>query len=118
MTDLQFKQLLRRTALAQREFSGLLEQAEAEYERRYGANPSDAGDDSWIDALTGACGKARIPTLDEVDEGARMSGLSRVDTSNEPMSHACLQPSEEDPDAERKGQPCGCERIHPEKRYT
>ena len=79
MTDPQFEKLLARTAKAQRKYNSLLILCEQEYERRYGSYPSDVDDDSWIDSLHGAGGMANELTVEEVDKGAKMSGLSRID---------------------------------------
>ena len=79
MTDYQFQRLLDRTAAAQRKFHRYLKASEAEYERRYGAHPSDVDDDQWIDSLTGGCGEAKNVTVAEVDGFAVNCGLSRID---------------------------------------
>ena len=76
MTDRQFQKLIDRSAAAQRKFQRLLKAAEAEYERRYGANPSDVDDDQWIDSMHGACGEAQGMKVAEVAESARMCGLN------------------------------------------
>ena len=76
MTDRKFQSLLDRTAAAQRKFQTLLREAEAEYARRYGANPSDVDDDEWIDAMTGGCGLAQGMTVAETAQSARNSGLN------------------------------------------
>jgi len=76
MTDRKFQSLLDRTAAAQRKFQTLLKEAEAEYEHRYGANPSDVDDDEWIDGMTGGAGLAAGMTIEEVEKGARNSGLN------------------------------------------
>ncbi len=79
MNDDLFQSLLNRTSAAQRKFQTLLDKAEAEYKRRYGANPSDVDDDAWIDALTGSCGEAMNITVAQVEEGATLSGLTRIE---------------------------------------
>ena len=71
MNDLRFQALIDRTAAAHRKYHKLLAMAEREYERRYGANPSDLDDDQWIDSLHGACGAARGITVSAVAESAR-----------------------------------------------
>lgn len=71
---------MERTAAAQRKYTMLLREAEDEYERRYGANPSDVDDDRWIDALGSGCGDARALSVAEVEEGVRMSGLNYFDS--------------------------------------
>lgn len=76
MKNKQFTALLKRTARAGNKFLELKKQAEDEYERRYGANPSDVDDDNWIDSMTGSCGKLDDDhTAELVDDGARASGL-------------------------------------------
>lgn len=49
MTNSQFTKLLRRLANAMNRYGALLIEAEKEYERRYGINPSDEDNDMWID---------------------------------------------------------------------
>jgi hypothetical protein len=71
MTDAKFTKLLRRAAVAQNKALRLREQAEAEYERRYGKNPSDADDDQWIDSMTGSNGMCNEDiTAEDVEKGA------------------------------------------------
>jgi hypothetical protein len=73
MTDAKFQKLLNDTATAQRKFGSLLKQAEEEYERRFGSNPSDWDDDFWIDSLHGACGDAAAAlTVEEVARNAKL----------------------------------------------
>jgi hypothetical protein len=71
MTDKQFTALLQRTARAYNKYKPLLDAAEKEYERRYGDNPSNRDDDSWIDALHGGNGLCKESlTAAEVHESA------------------------------------------------
>jgi hypothetical protein len=73
MTNAKFQKLLTATAAAQRKFGSLLKQAEEEYERRFGSNPSDWDDDFWIDSLHGACGDAAAElTVEQVTESAKL----------------------------------------------
>jgi len=51
MTDKQFQKLIDRCVKAAKLHHALLQDAEAEYERRFGFNPSDVDDDFWIDSL-------------------------------------------------------------------
>jgi len=51
MTDKQFQKLIDRCVKAAKLHYALLQDAEAEYERRFGFNPSDVDDDFWIDSL-------------------------------------------------------------------
>lgn len=79
MTDARFTKLLDRAAAAGRKHGQLLEKAEAEYERRYGKNPSDADDDQWIDAMTLAGGQPVGLTAAEVERHAiSYAGLKRI----------------------------------------
>ena len=57
MSDKQFQALINRTWKVKQQFYVLLETSEAEYERRYGSNPSDIDDDSWIDTMHQPGGK-------------------------------------------------------------
>lgn len=70
MSDKQFEALIRRCAEAYNRYKPLLDAAEAEYERRYGCNPSDCDDDYWIDSLHGACGAASPITVEEIERSA------------------------------------------------
>jgi hypothetical protein len=78
MTDKAFEALIRKTADAYNKYRPLLMAAEAEYERRYGASPSDVDDDQWIDSLHGAGGDASYRTVAQIDEGAKLCGLERL----------------------------------------
>lgn len=49
MTDRKFQDLLDRLSTANEKYSRLRNEAEAEFERRFGANPSDVDCDPWID---------------------------------------------------------------------
>jgi len=72
MTDKQFNQLLKKTAKAGNKYLTLYRQAEHEYERRYGDNPSDIDDDFWIDSLTCAAGKMKEGvTVKEIENVGR-----------------------------------------------
>jgi hypothetical protein len=84
MTDKQFQALIDRTSNAQNRFRRLLKQAEAEYERRYGFQPSDADDDQWIDGVAGGCGEAGGMTVEQVAESARSCAESNSDSPNPP----------------------------------
>ena len=72
MTDKQFTELLKKVANAGNEYIRLYHLAEEEYERRYGANPSDIDDDSWLDwfALAGGiCSDDK--TAEDVDNARK-----------------------------------------------
>ena len=51
MTDAEWKRLIERAGKARRNAEELRKQAEAEYVRRFGENPSDLDDDWWIDTM-------------------------------------------------------------------
>lgn len=51
MTDRQFELLIHRAIGAATKANILRRQAEEEYERRFGTNPSDCDDDNWIDVV-------------------------------------------------------------------
>ncbi len=51
MTDKEFFNLIKKTHKVCRQHRILLQEAEVEYERRFGNNPSDVDDDSWIDVM-------------------------------------------------------------------
>lgn len=71
MTDSQFTKLLRRTAIAGNKFLALRREAEDEYERRYGIDPSSADDDGWIDSMTGSSGELdEENTAEKVEQSA------------------------------------------------
>lgn len=71
MKNSDFTKLLQRTARAMTKAQELQRTAEAEYERRYGVNPSDADDDHWIDSLSGAGGDCNDKiTWRDVDKAA------------------------------------------------
>ena len=53
MIDAAWKRLIDRTIAAHRKADKLRRLAELEYEKRYGANPSDVDDDWWIDTIIG-----------------------------------------------------------------
>lgn len=53
MNDANWKRLIARASAAYREAMSLRCAAEDEYERRYGVNPADVGDDWWIDTMEG-----------------------------------------------------------------
>lgn len=78
MKDKQFQRLIERVADAYNRYKPLLDKAEAEYERRYGCNPSDHDNDAWIDSLHGACGAASAMTVEEVEQTARECGPART----------------------------------------
>lgn len=74
MTDKEFQTKLRRTARAFNKALEMQEEIEAEYERRYGHNPSDINDDVWIDAVTAQSGRcSEHVTLKIIDESARFA---------------------------------------------
>ncbi len=60
MTDLGFQQLLDRLSNAHERYANLRDQAEEEYERRFGRNPSDWDDDFWIDTFHVSPGSATV----------------------------------------------------------
>ncbi len=71
MENKEYTKMLRQSAKATNRALHLLKLAEEEYERRYGANPSDADDDAWIDAMTGTSGGCKTDmTAEEVERGA------------------------------------------------
>ncbi len=49
MNNNNFQKLLDKLGNAHEKYLKYLEEAENEYERRFGSNPSDLGDDFWID---------------------------------------------------------------------
>lgn len=51
MTNELFQILIDRTHLLKEDYFDLLKKTEEEYEKRYGNNPSDIDDDSWIDSM-------------------------------------------------------------------
>lgn len=51
MTDEQFQRLLDRLTVSCRKHFKLLHKTEAEFERRYGDNPSNLDCDGWIDSF-------------------------------------------------------------------
>lgn len=53
MTNLDFTLKLQALIKANNRSNELLQECEAEYERRYGVNPSDANDDMWIENFHG-----------------------------------------------------------------
>lgn len=65
MTDKKFQDLINRTVKAKHKHAELLKQAEAEYEKRYGNNPSKVDDDVWIDTMHLGCGNADLKLLHE-----------------------------------------------------
>lgn len=68
MTDKQFQKVLDKLSVAQSDYRSALQTAEAEYERRFGTNPSDISDDFWIDTFHVNDGSA---TVEAVTESAR-----------------------------------------------
>ncbi len=76
MTDQAFQKLLDGLHRKHLAYELALRKAEAEYERRYGSNPSDAEDDMWIDCFHVA---AAPRTVGQVEDGAtNYAKLSRV----------------------------------------
>ena len=53
MTNSEFTRKLKQLANTNNKAYQLRNECEEEYERRYGVNPSDAGDDTWIDIYHG-----------------------------------------------------------------
>jgi hypothetical protein len=84
MTDKSFERLMQKAAGMYNKYKLLLEEAEREYERRFGDNPSNVDDDSWIDAMHGACGMCSGLTVDEVRKGAELAGLHDKMTRQNP----------------------------------
>jgi hypothetical protein len=76
MTDAKFERLMMKLSKAQTDYHNLKIAAEEEFERRYGANPSDADCDPWIDAFHVSVGPNAV-SIHAVDEMAAYSGLSR-----------------------------------------
>ncbi len=71
MKNPQYTNLLQHAARKMNEARTLIEKAEAEYVRRYGAHPSDANDDLWIDSMTGSNGRCNEDmTAEDVERGA------------------------------------------------
>lgn len=65
MTDKQLQKILDRTTLARIKYIDLLNIAENEVLRRYGVNPCDIDNDSWIDAFYQSSGRMTVKELDE-----------------------------------------------------
>lgn len=79
MTDKAFEELIRLTADAYNQYLPLFEDAEAEYERRYRINPSDFGDDFWLDSLRPGCGKATAITVEDIERrGELLFGFKKL----------------------------------------
>ena len=72
MTDREFNSLLKKTAKKLGEYQSLLLLAEEEYERRYGVNPCDADDDTWIDSLRVSPSPL---TVKQVEESVNLRGI-------------------------------------------
>lgn len=70
MTDSQFTRKLQQAAKASNKARDLYAECEQEYERRYGVNPSDADDDTWIDALISGSQCKENLTASEIESGA------------------------------------------------
>ena len=51
MKDYQWRNLIRKAQCARLEHEQFTQEAEKEYERRYGVNPRDVDNDWWIDTL-------------------------------------------------------------------
>jgi hypothetical protein len=79
MANAEYTKHLRKAAKAMNIALHLQRISEAEYERRYGENPSDVDDDMWIDSTSGACGDVdENITWKQVDDGAHnYAGLPR-----------------------------------------
>lgn len=73
MTDKEFQELIKETHEAKESYQSLLYEAEQEYERRWGHNPSDVDDDTWIDSLHMP---GDLSTWEEIKEGADFRGNS------------------------------------------
>lgn len=73
MTDEQWKQLIVRTVKAHEKANSLREQAEQEYERRYGQSPSDVDDDWWIDTITAQGVSSDAVDMEKIKSQAEMS---------------------------------------------
>ncbi len=69
MTDKQFERKIQEAVLAAKKHIVLLLECEAEYESRFGHNPSEADDDFWIDCVHQGL---YIPTIAEVIENAEL----------------------------------------------
>lgn len=89
MTDKAFERLIRKTADACTKHMSLLRDAEREYERRYGNNPSDVDDDYWIDSLHGCAGDAVCMTVAQVDEHAKIHKKMKPGTDRPPVMRGC-----------------------------
>ena len=72
MTDEAFQKLIKDTVLAAQSHTALSFKADAEYERRFGHNPSEADDDFWIDSTHYGQG---LPTVAEVTENAALHSV-------------------------------------------
>lgn len=83
MNDKKFQKLLDRLSVANEKYFRLLKEAETEFERRFGENPSDVDCDSWIDTYHQPGGTTA--TVEEVTQWATECGLSLENTevSNE-----------------------------------
>jgi hypothetical protein len=69
MTDAQFQKSIDKTMSLLVKYKSALKIAENEYERRYGANPSEIDDNYWIDSLHIGYG-SRL-TVDTVERNAK-----------------------------------------------
>lgn len=77
MTDRKFQQLLDRLSEANERYYRLRSEAEAEFERRFGANPSDVDCDSWIDTYHMPPGsRATVAQVQEWAEGCGLPALA------------------------------------------
>jgi hypothetical protein len=68
MTDQEWENLIRKCRSKGDEYWALLKQAEAEYEARYGHNPSDVDNDYWIDTLHYGHGGIDIAEIKRIAE--------------------------------------------------
>lgn len=60
MTDIEFQKLLNNLAASNAKYKRLLTEAESECERRYGTNPSDVDNDTWIDNFHVGIGRMTV----------------------------------------------------------
>ena len=65
MTNNQYNKLLLRLSKANEKYKKLLDEAENEFKRRYGAFPSDIDFDSWIDVYHVATGFFSAEKIDK-----------------------------------------------------
>lgn len=68
MTDKQWEKIIKKANEVINLHNSLRSQAEEEYERRYGQNPSEWDDDYWIDTVHYGHGNVEISKIKEQAE--------------------------------------------------